>query len=146
MIRYREMTSEDVKQVAALEKSCFTMPWSENAFLEAIRDENAYYMVAEQEGQIIGQCGYYLGYDEADICNVAVDFAYRKNGIAYEMLTALMKYGREHGVRVFTLEVRKSNVPAIRLYQKLGLEAVGERPRFYQNPVEDAVIMWEKER
>lgn len=146
MITYRRMEKEDLDQVAALEAECFSTPWSKQSFLSAIEDENAYFMVAECEGSIIGQCGYYLLYDEADISNVAVTQSYRKNGIGFEMLSELMSYGKKHGVKAFTLEVRKSNIPAIGLYEKLGLSSVGIRPKFYENPTEDAVIMWEKER
>lgn len=146
MILFREMKEEDVERVATLEASCFSAPWSANAFLSAIHDENAYFIVAESDGEIIGQCGYYVGYDEADISNVAVSQSYRNNGIAYDMLSRLIAYGKEHGVRAFTLEVRVGNLPAIAVYKKLGFQEAGIRPKFYQNPVEDALIMWQRER
>lgn len=146
MILYREMRKEDTEQAAALEAACFSSPWSQKAFLDAVNDANAFFMVAELDGRIIAQCGYYLAYDEADISNVAVSSEYRNQGIAFTMLNHLMTYGKEHGVSAFTLEVRVGNPAAIRVYEKLGFESAGIRPKFYSNPTEDALIMWQRER
>ena len=79
---------------------------------------------------------------DADITNVMVREDHRRAGIAEEMLKELMERSKEIGARNFTLEVRASNLPAIRLYEKLGFKSEGVRPGFYEHPKEDAVIYW----
>ncbi len=74
---------------------------------------------------------------EGYVTNVAVLPEYRRRGIAQRLIFAEF----ENEMDFITLEVRKSNTPAIRLYEKAGFENVGIRPHFYTSPDEDAVIM-----
>lgn len=92
--------------------------------------------------RIVGICGIRKIMGEGEITNVAVLPVYRRCGIAEGMLTRLLEESRAEGVDDFTLEVRSGNVPAIRLYERLGFVSEGTRPRFYRNPQEDALIMW----
>jgi len=140
----RLMEERDLEQVAAIDKKYFSMPWSENAFSDSLKLSHTLYVVAETEGRIAGYCGCYQLLEEAEIVNVAVDEAYRGRGIGRKMLTELMRMGLERGAFAYTLEVRVSNVPAIRLYESLGFESVGIRKNFYEKPVEDAMIMWRR--
>ena len=82
-----------------------------------------------------------LGY-EGSITNVAIDPEYRRQGIGRKMLLKLIEIVKEKGVTALTLEVRVSNAPAISLYEGLGFKSVGQRPKYYTNPVEAAEIMW----
>lgn len=141
----REMCMQDLEQVAAIEKNTFSEPWSAEGFASSLVSKDTLYLVAEQEGKILGYCGYLQSFDEADITNVAVDAPYRNYGIAGQMLKQLMEQGRQNGIARFTLEVRVSNAAAIHLYEKLGFFSVGIRKRFYSKPVEDAMIMWTEE-
>lgn len=140
----RLMEERDLEQVAAIDKKYFSMPWSENAFSDSLKLSHTLYVVAETEGRIAGYCGCYQLLEEAEIVNVAVDEAYRGRGIGRKMLTELMRIGLERGAFAYTLEVRVSNTPAIRLYESLGFESVGIRKNFYEKPVEDAMIMWRR--
>lgn len=140
----RRMCEADLDQVARIERDIFSEPWSRDGFAASLADPNTLYLVAEADGAVAGYCGLLRSFDEADITNVAVRETYRKRGIGRSMLEELMKQAREEGVDRFTLEVRVSNQPAIELYQSLGFESVGIRPRFYAFPVEDAMIMWTK--
>lgn len=143
----RLMREDDVDQVSQLEEKTFSMPWHKESFLEMIRDDTSVYVVADDEGKIAGTCGIITCVGEGDISNVAVDEAYRRQGIAYEMVATCMKMASDMlKVEEFTLEVRRSNAPAIALYEKLGFVSEGIRPRFYEKPVEDAVIMWKRKR
>ena len=140
----REMTVEDVPQVAVLEASNFSMPWSEKAFYEQLNNEHALYMVAVYNEMVLGVCGLLESFGEADICNVSVEHSYQNKGIATRMLNALMEEGTRRGIIAFTLEVRAGNLSAIHLYEKLGFVTEGIRPGFYERPKEDAVIMWKR--
>lgn len=140
----REMTREDVKPVSTIEEETFSMPWSEAAFLDMIEDRNAHYLVADEEGKIIGSCGLRDIVGEGEITNVAVKQEYRNRGIGFLMLCELIEAGRQRGIEAFTLEVRESNAAAIHIYEKLGFKTEGMRRNFYEKPIEDAAIMWKR--
>lgn len=144
MLIIRKIESKDAEHLGALAREMFTMPWSTKAFMELAEDKNSIFLVAEKAGEIIGGCGLTHILDEGDIHNVMVAPAYRGQGIATRMLETLLEEGRNQGIRDFTLEVRVSNTPAIRVYEKLGFVSEGIRPKFYELPVEDALIMWKR--
>lgn len=138
----RKMIISDAQAAAALEKECFSTPWSENAYLDTLANENALYLMAENEnGELVGMCGLLDILGEGDISNVVVKETFRRQGIAEKMLTELLRQGDERGITAFLLEVRASNEAAIGLYEKLGFTAVGRRRGFYERPKEDALIL-----
>ena len=147
MITIREMTTEDVDEVCVLEEMAFSMPWHKESFIEMIENKDALYLVAEMADlpEIVACCGVRSIVGEGDITNVVVHPKYRQKGIAYRMLKELLFRGeKEFQIKEFTLEVRKSNINAIHLYEKLGFVQEGIRKNFYEAPVEDAVIMWKR--
>ena len=121
--------------------------WTEEDFRESLCCDYAVYVAARDTDRnaavafagVRNMCG------DGDITNVLVDEEYREHGIAEHLLRYLMEEGRAIGVRNFTLEVRRSNTPAIRLYEKLGFVSEGIRPGFYSDPREDAIIFWKRE-
>lgn len=137
-----EMQPQDAAETAVLERRIFSMPWSEQGFLTSLQSPDTLYLVARENGRLLGYCGFLQSFDEADITNVAVSPQARGRGVGYRMLSELMRRGRERGVARYTLEVRVGNEAAIRLYQKLGFHSVGIRRNFYEKPREDAAIMW----
>ena len=141
----RPMTAEDVPAVSRLEQEVFSMPWSAEDFLEMLGNERARYYVAERDGEPVGCCGVLMAAGEGNITNVAVAPALRNQGIATQLLRHLMQEGRKDGLTAYTLEVRAGNAAAIHLYEKLGFVSEGIRPRFYEKPVEDAVIYWKRQ-
>lgn len=141
---FRPMKATDTAAAAGLEAASSKEPWSQKAYADALSNENAYYLVAEQDGCVVGCCGLWQSFEDADICNVVVAERCRRQGIAKEMLTALMEEGKRRGVLYFTLEVRSGNAAAVSLYKKLGFATEGIRKGFYQNPKEDALIMWKR--
>ncbi len=140
----RAMHQEDLEQVAELEKSIFSEPWSREGFALSLASKDTLYFVAVCEERIVGYCGLLRSFEEADITNVAVDVSHRNQGIAEKMLSIMMQEGMERGIERFTLEVRSSNQAAIHLYERLGFGSVGVRKNFYSKPTEDALIMWTK--
>lgn len=141
-LRIRLMKEEDLEAVCRIEKEAFSMPWTEKGFADALTLPHALFLTAEVQGQAVGYCGFYQSLEEAEITNVAVKAEFRGRGIADQMLKELMCLGKERGVLSYMLEVRISNAPAIHVYESLGFEKQGIRKRFYEKPVEDAVIMW----
>lgn len=140
----RPMQAQDLPQVVKLEEICFSMPWKEKDFAEALEKDYYYFLVAEEAGVIIGQAGLIISFEEADITNVAVLPERRKQNIGSKVIEQLLMDGEKLGVRYFTLEVRESNSPAIGLYEKYGFVSEGIRKNFYEKPTENAVIMWKR--
>lgn len=138
----RKIQEKDLNQVVEIEKQIFSQPWSEKSFSDSIKDDNNVYICAEIEGKIAGYCGIWNVAGEGQINNVAVHPSYRNQGIARQMLQYAMDICKDLGTISYTLEVRKSNEYAIKLYEKLGFINCGVRKNFYDYPKEDAIIMW----
>lgn len=128
-------------ELAKVDAVCFTDPWSETSFREALAGEGYTFVALEEEGALIGYAGMLTVLDTADITNVAVLPAFRRQGLARRLLTALTAKAREQGVTRLQLEVRESNVAARTLYESLGFKADGKRKCYYRRPDEDAVLM-----
>ena len=133
------MTTEDAKGLAELDLLCFNVPWSEKSFLEEAKNPLARYFVAKQEDKIVGYGGIWLVSGEGQITNIAVHPDMRKKGIASKILEQLIK-SSEDCSQMF-LEVRESNIAAIKLYEKYGFKNCGVRKNFYHSPVENGIIM-----
>lgn len=141
----RELRDEDVEPLSVIEARSFTMPWSAADFARLIQDRNSQYLVAEVDGRVVGCCGVTNVSGDGEIDNVVVDEAYRNRGIATALLWETLRRGYAMGVEAFTLEVRVSNAPAIHIYEKAGFVSAGIRPRFYDKPKEDALILWKRD-
>ena len=142
MVKISKLQKEDIEAVSRIEESAFSMPWKAKDFEQLLADEKSLYLVAKLDETVVGCCGVTNVCGEGNINNVVVDEAYRGQGIAFAMMQELLVQGRQAGCAEFTLEVRVSNAPAIHLYEKLGFVSEGIRPKFYEKPVEDAMIMW----
>lgn len=141
----RPMCMSDIQDIATLEQRCFSVPWSKKSLCESLENPAYLFLTAEKEGRAVGYGGLLLTAGEGNVTNIAVDAAYRGCGIGTELLRRLLEEGGKHGAREFTLEVRISNEAAIHVYEKLGFLQEGVRKRFYEKPVEDALIMWKRE-
>ena len=138
------LSEKHVSGLAAMEKDLFSLPWSEKAFAELLTHDYCHYLVAEEEGEPVGFAGMTVLGDEGDVDKVMVDKAHQRQGIADELMKGLLSLGETLGVTAYTLEVRVSNEAAIKLYEKQGFQGEGVRPRFYEKPTEDALIMWKR--
>ena len=137
------MTMNDVDDVMRIEKLSFSAPWSRFAFeYDLIHNQHANYFLYIQDDKIVAYVGLWIFETVGHIVNMAVLEEYRRRDIAKKLLVHSMKYGRANNVERFTLEVRSSNEPAIKLYRSHGFVDVGIRPRYYQDNREDALIMW----
>lgn len=144
MLLIREMKADDVEVVSKIESEVFSMPWSAKDFLEMVEADYAYYYVAELDGEIAGCCGIRNIAGDGEITNVVVAPFHRRKGIALAMMEYMLNEAVKVGIGDCTLEVRVSNQPAIRLYERLGFKGEGVRPHFYDKPDEDALIMWKR--
>ena len=136
-----QMDLSHAQQVALLEQTCFSDPWSLNAIESEISNPLSLWMVAVENDCVIGYIGSQSVLGEADMMNLAVSQKARGMGIGSKLVLALIECLRQNGVYRLTLEVRVSNEPAIKLYEKIGFQIIGRRPNYYYHPKEDAFIM-----
>ena len=138
----RRMRLKDLDEVAALEEATFPRPWSRESFRQELtRNVAARYLVAEEEGRVIGYAGAWIIIDESHITNIAVAEAARGRGIGRRLTEELLILLSNLGASYATLEVRVSNLPAQHLYKSLGFISVGKRKRYYEDNDEDAYLM-----
>jgi [ribosomal protein S18]-alanine N-acetyltransferase len=140
-LRFRPMRSSDLSEVIEIEHASFTYPWSRNFFLQELKVGCARSVLAVVGDRSVGYIIYWLLQREIDVHNLAVHPAYRRRGIGKALLEAVIKEARHHRVDRVTLEVRKSNEAAQKLYQSLGFSAKGVRTAYYSDDGEDALIM-----
>lgn len=135
------MTAAQVSQVAALEQCCFSDPWSENSVASELHNPLSLWLVAMDGERLAGYVGSQTVLGESDMMNVAVDGAYRHQGVGKMLIEALIEHLKARESHCLTLEVRDSNTPARNLYASLGFSQIGRRKNYYRNPREDALIL-----
>lgn len=144
-IEFYRMVQEDADGVARVEAACMPVPWSRQSFWEEASHTDAYYLIArdvDRDNMIVAYAGCWVLANEGHITNVAVDPDYQGQGLGRRLMNELTSRVKALGVDSMTLEVRPSNTVAINLYTSLGFRSVGQRPKYYTNPVEAAEIMW----
>lgn len=142
-IEILKMELEHIDRVMAVENLSFSIPWSKDAFVEEIESNKfAIYIVALVDTMVVGYAGMWKVCDEGHITNVAVHPEFRKNGVGSKLIGELLRISAMEGIKSLTLEVRKGNIPARRLYEKYGFKPEGLRKGYYADNGEDAVIMW----
>lgn len=140
----KPLTEEYVDQVCVLEEEAFSMPWHKESFMEMIQNPDACYLVCLIDEEVVASCGLRNIVGDGEITNVVTKDTMRSKGIGKKMLLQLLEEGTKMGVEAFTLEVRTSNDAAIHLYESLGFVTEGIRKNFYEEPTEDALIMWKR--
>ncbi len=140
----RPMAPQDLERAAQLETGCFTEPWSLNMLLSGLESSLDSYLVYEEEGLIRGYCVMRILGEEGEIQRIAVEPAFRRQGIARKLMDAMVDLARLKGVREMALEVRESNAGARKLYESYGFVEEAVRKGYYHNPSESAIIMWNR--
>lgn len=136
-MKIRIATKDDIADIFHIEQTCFSTPWTEQGIAESIDNANTYLYIATIDGKTAGYMGVQIFSGEGYVTNVATLPEYRKQGVAKALITEVLK----HDMEFLTLEVRESNIPAINLYKSFGFTEVGKRPKFYRDPIEDALLM-----
>jgi ribosomal-protein-alanine N-acetyltransferase len=139
-LEIRRLTYADLPQVVAIERRAFPAPWSLAMFVLELSKPAGVCLAATVEGELAGYlvCSRYA--EVWHLMNVAVEPERRRHGIGRALVVALLE--RLPGTAQVTLEVRRSNTPAMAMYESFDFRAAGVRPRYYQDNGEDALIMW----
>jgi ribosomal-protein-alanine N-acetyltransferase len=139
----RTLSESDLNEIVALEAATFSNPWTRQMYLRELQNPDVSFLyVLRMDTQIAGFCSFWLVLDEIHINNLAIRHEYQGQGLGTALLQYVLQAGGSRGADRATLEVRRSNTPARRLYERLGFEVAATRPNYYVNPQEDALILW----
>ncbi len=141
-ITIRPLERGDIDAILEIERASFPAPWSRQMFLDELDNASfSFFIVAEEQGDIIGYGGFRMVIDEAHIGNLAVRADRRRRGIGKLILDSMLLTAREERISSIMLEVRVTNEPAQQLYRSSGFRKVGLRRGYYPLTGEDAVLM-----
>jgi ribosomal-protein-alanine N-acetyltransferase len=138
---------DQIDDVIAVEEASFTRPWTREMYLaELDRPGLSFcFLAVGAIGNVVGFCSFWRVVDELHINNLAVLPAFRRRGIASELMTHVLDEGAAHGARRATLEMRRSNESARALYERFGFAVAGVRKGYYTTPDEDALVLWRED-
>lgn len=135
--------AQEIEGVLEVENASFTNPWTREMYeAELEHGARSHFLLAKEQGRIVGFCSYWFVVDELHINNLAVLPTYRGQGIASAILERLLADGQRARTQRILLEVRQSNEPARRLYERFGFVVGGVRRGYYTHPSEDALVLW----
>lgn len=140
MITLTPINKKLFDSVYQLEKEVFPDACSRETFIEYCHNPNVYFTIALQSDTVIGYCAIIKSYESADILTLAVKSEYRRIGIGKSLIQGVIEHCIECGIEMLFLDVRCSNVSAIRLYEQMGFGLISRRYGYYRNPDEDALI------
>jgi ribosomal-protein-alanine N-acetyltransferase len=137
----------DFDAILDIERASFTNPWTREMYLAEFENQgvSCCFVVRDPAGRILGFCSFWRVLDELHINNLAIAPEERGRGAGTALLQRVLQEGERLGARRATLEVRASNLAALRLYGRLGFSVGGVRPGYYTNPIEDALILWRED-
>ena len=138
IVRMNENNIHSVKQI---EDECFSNPWSFESLNAELSKVGACFYVAQSENDALGYIGFNMVLDEGYIANLAVKKIYRRQGVAEKLLSKVIETAKENNLSFVSLEVRESNTPAIKLYEKFDFTKQGVRKDFYRSPKENGLIL-----
>lgn len=137
------MEIKDLDLISSNLESDFDNFWNYNVFKSELENRNSKYLVAKVDNKIVGFAGLIPIVDEADISNIVVHKDFRNQKIGSCLLKALIDLALSLNLKIINLEVRESNLPAIKLYEKYNFEICGFRKKYYNNS-ENAILMQKK--
>lgn len=141
MLIVRKMQMSDVGEIARLEKQAFLDAWTEKGILETFRQQQAFVVVGEMDGRVVGYCIIYYVLDEGEIARIAVDDTCKRQGVGRALLKQVECICMEKGITKIMLDVREGNGTARAFYRSCGFAEDGIRKNFYEMPKEHAILM-----
>ncbi|MBI5116539.1 ribosomal protein S18-alanine N-acetyltransferase [Candidatus Poribacteria bacterium] len=141
-LTFQKLSMPHLETVLEIERQSFKTPWSKFAFIHEMRFERSVFKVAKVGDHVVGYGGFWHVLDEAHISNIAVHPDHRRKGIGRRLLSHLLEEAVARGALKATLEVRRSNIAAQKLYESFGFKIVTVRKYYYSDENEDALIMW----
>lgn len=141
---FERLTSADgIQEILQIDRASFSNPWTHEMYECELQNDRSYVVIARgEDGQALGYCAFWIILDEVHINNVAVRQPFTRQGVGRALVERALSIGRGQGAAAATLEVRRSNSAARRLYERLGFVERGTRRRYYSDPEDDALVLW----
>jgi [ribosomal protein S18]-alanine N-acetyltransferase len=140
------MNKADLPEILAIERESFPTPWTVGMFKKELESTHSFCLCVRINSAdktiVAAYIIFWLIADEAHLHNLAVRKEYRGKGLGFNLMEAMKEIAVKNQAVAQTLEVRESNIEAIKLYQKCGFVVKGTRPLYYTDTHEDAMIMW----
>ena len=136
------LTIAHLDQMLQIDQICFGSHWSIDTYRRELASDNGHFVGVFLADQLIGMGCFWAILDEAHITLLAIHPDYRGRGWGKDLLIGLLAQAVAIGMNYGTLEVRAANEVAVSLYEKMGFVIAGVRKKYYQDPVEDALVMW----
>jgi [ribosomal protein S18]-alanine N-acetyltransferase len=134
---------KDLDAVIEIDQTSFSSPWTRQMYEEELRNHQSFIFVARRAGcPVVGYCSFRVVLDEIHVNNIAVRPGWRRRGIGRDLVQRLFAEGRARRCHAATLEVRRSNAGALRLYKSVGFVERGVRRGYYRDPDDDALVLW----
>ncbi len=142
----RATPEDDLRDVEALQRRAFTNAWSADAIRWELQNTDVarLYLLRTADGVLVAYCACWMVFDELHINSLAVDVPWRRRGLARRLLGDVVRDAVGAGAQSATLEVRRSNTAARQLYERLGFRVEAVRRDYYQDPREDALVLWHR--
>jgi ribosomal-protein-alanine N-acetyltransferase len=137
----------EIDAILEVEEASFTNPWTREMYRAELDNEGVsfFFLARDTRGRVVGFCAFWRILDEFHVNNLAVLPEVRRLGVGSALLSRVLAEAARLGARRVTLEVRRSNEAARRLYERFGFTVAGVRTRYYREPEEDALILWREE-
>lgn len=139
---FHKLSVADLDEVMKIERLSFETPWSKFAFIHEIQFEKSVFKTIKVGGRLVGYGGFWHILHEAHISNIAIHPDYRRRGLGRRLLVHLLEEAVARGASKATLEVRRSNLLAQRMYEGFGFKVVTVKKHYYADENEDALVMW----
>jgi ribosomal-protein-alanine N-acetyltransferase len=140
-LRFVPLSKDLIDEILVIESSTHSAPWSRKSFENELEHKYGVFLVALIEGKVIGYGGTWVLVDEAHVTNVVVSPEFRGEGIGRKLMNEMLLKARDKGAVCATLELRKSNEVALKLYESMGFVMATVRKAYYPDNQEDAIVM-----
>ncbi len=143
-IKISYMKLSDIDEIEVIESEAYGQHhWSRDSFVNELENNLAkYYCARNENDELIGYLGTWMILDEAHVTTLAISSKFKRQKVAQTLMFKFIDDCYKNEVKYITLEVRVSNEPAQKLYEKFGFHSLGTRKGYYQDNNEDALIMW----
>lgn len=131
----------DVPQLAALERACFSCPWTEAQYAQLLEESRVRVVGVRAGHALVAYCSFYHAGDEMEILNLATAPDWRRKGLGRRLLGFVLRIGEQMGIEQVVLEVRVTNTAARALYAGAGFAQAGVRKAYYPDTGEDALVL-----
>ena len=139
-MQLRPMKTADIDKIVALENECQLSSWGGTGYQAELLNPFAVLLTAIVHDEVVGFFSGRMLADEFEIYTIAVATKFRRQGLGAKILIAALEIAKMSGVKKAYLEVRASNEPAKKMYERYGFTLTGKRKEYYSAPLEDALL------